>query len=210
MFSYQLSPRPHVVQREAGHTIDYSNLATVTVAVAAAPPCTIASSASAPATATVGVAVSFTASATALNCQGAVAYDWDFGDGSAHASTENPTHGYATAGTFTWRMTASASGVTSSQSGSIAVAALPSLTITSATQMSDPFRIRIDGSGFQQGVKVYIGTSTTAWLDTQLVSGTRLLLGGRRLSREFPRGRAVAIRVVNPNGQSASTTFTRR
>jgi PKD repeat protein len=32
-------------------------------------------------------------------------YDWDFGDGSAHSSAANPTHTYASAGTYTARLT---------------------------------------------------------------------------------------------------------
>ncbi|HEY3447173.1 MAG TPA: PKD domain-containing protein [Myxococcales bacterium] len=32
------------------------------------------------------------------------AYDWDFGDGSAHATTDQPSHAWATAGTFTLKL----------------------------------------------------------------------------------------------------------
>ncbi len=42
------------------------------------------------------------------------------------------------------------------------------------------------------------------------VSSQRLLLSGSGLSQRFPRGVAVSLRVVNPDGQSASTTFTRQ
>src|SRR6202008_856034 len=34
-------------------------------------------------------------------------YDWDYGDGSAHSATQNPTHAYATAGTYTAKVTVS-------------------------------------------------------------------------------------------------------
>jgi PKD repeat protein len=189
-----------------------SNLATVTVAVASPPPCAISAAASAPTTGTVGTAVPFTASATASNCSSAVAYDWNFGDGSARASTQNAMHAYASPGTFTWTMTASADGVTSVRTGAITIsaAAAAAPTITRVRALSNPFAIEITGAGFQSGVKVYIGSDAAAWPATQRVSNTSLLLTGSTLASRFPPGTAVAIRVVNPDGKSASTTFTRR
>jgi PKD repeat protein len=188
-----------------------SNLATVTVTVSA-PACTVTPTASAPATATTGATVSFTASAPTTDCTGPLAWDWNFGDGSAHASTQNASHAYATAGTFTWTMTASAGGVTGTRTGSIAVSApvAPALTITRVRALRDPFTIEITGTGFQVGVTVFIGTDTTAWGGTTRSSSTSLLLTGSSLASKFPPGTAVAIKVVNPDGKSASTTFTRR
>ena len=189
-----------------------SNLATVTVIVAGQP-CKISATASAPSTATIGIAVAFTASATASNCSSGVTYDWNFGDGSAHISSQNPSHTYTLANTFTWSMTASAGGVTAAQSGSIVVSSAPvtpAPTITQVRALSRPFSIEITGTGYQAGVKVYIGTDTTAWTPTTRSSSTRLLLTGSGLSTKFPPGTAVAIKVVNPDTKSASTTFTRR
>jgi PKD repeat protein len=188
-----------------------SNLATVTVAVTGAP-CTIAATASAPSVATVGTAVGFTATATATNCAGAETYDWNFGDGSAHASVQNASHTYTSAGTFAWTMTASAGGVTSIQTGSIAVTASVSSapTITRVRALSDPFAIEITGTGYQTSVKVYVASDSAAWSPMQRSSSTRLVLSGSALSSRFPPGTAVAIRVVNPDGKTASTTFTRR
>lgn len=37
-------------------------------------------------------------------------WDWDFGDGTAHATTQNPTHLYSVAGTYTITLTASGDG----------------------------------------------------------------------------------------------------
>ena len=192
-----------------------SNLATVTVSVAAAP-CTLSVSASVPASAAVNAVAPFGATATASNCAGVVSYDWNFGDGTSHSTYQNSEHAYTTAKAFTWTLTATAAGVTATKTGTITVGSgappppAPAPTITSVTQLSNPFRIRIDGADFQAGVKVYIGTSTTAWSSVQYVSSTRLILSGQNLSRRFPRGTPVAIKVVNPDGQFATTTFTRR
>lgn len=70
--------------------------------------CTVTCTASA--TPTSGAApldVTFSSTATATGCTGFPTYDWDFGDGSAHSSLQNPTHTYASDGTYNWTMTAS-------------------------------------------------------------------------------------------------------
>jgi PKD repeat protein len=177
-----------------------------------APQCAVTVTASVPAAATVGVPVSFSAAATATNCSGSVAYSWTFGDGTAAVAGQNANHTYATAATFQWQVSATASGVTATRNGSIVVSTgtTSTLSITRVTSLSDPFRIRIEGTGFQQGVKVYIGSRTTPWASTRFNSSTRLTLSGEGLSRLFPRGQPVTIRVVNPDGNSVSTTFTRR
>jgi hypothetical protein len=189
-----------------------SNLATVTVTVTGQP-CTISASASAPSSATVGTGVQFTASATASNCSSGVTYDWNFGDGTAHSSAQNPSHTYNSASTFTWTMTAAAGGVTAVKSGSITASTAPSSaapTITRVRARSNPFSLEIDGTGFQVGVNVFIGTDTAAWAPMTRSSSTRLLLTGGGLSEKFPLGTVVTIKVVNPDGKSATTAFTRR
>jgi PKD repeat protein len=85
-----------------------------------APACTVSCAATVPATATAGSAVSMAATATATGCSGTLSYDWDFGDGSAHASGTTATHTYG-AGSFTWRLTATAGSGSCTRSGTIAV-----------------------------------------------------------------------------------------
>jgi PKD repeat protein len=176
-----------------------------------APSCSLSASASVPATGTVGVAVSFTASATPANCSGTVAYRWNFGDGSAGATAQNPSHTYSAAGTFTWTMTASIASVSNQKSGTITVSAstAPAPQIAGVRALSEPFRIQIDGANFQQGARVFIGSDSTAWASVQRVSAQRLILSGDGLTRRFPRGTQVTIRVVNPDGKSATTSFGR-
>ena len=49
-------------------------------------------------------------------------YEWDFGDNTPHASGASVQHNYATAGTFTWKLTVSLAGaVTSVKTGTITV-----------------------------------------------------------------------------------------
>jgi PKD repeat protein len=189
-----------------------SNLGTVTVTVVR-PSCTVSASASGPITGAVGAALTFSGNATTANCLGPVSYDWSFGDGTAHSPFQNPVHAYAAGGSFTWTMTATQEGVSSSASGSLTIGGTvvaPAPTITRVTQLSNPFRIQIDGSGFQSGVAVYLGSGTTPWAGTTRVSSQRLVLSGSGLSNRFPRRTSVTIRVANPDGQSATTTFRRQ
>jgi hypothetical protein len=192
-----------------------SSLATVTVTVAAAP-CTLTVAASVPATAAVGTAVPFGATpAPGANCAGEVSYDWNFGDGSSHSALQNAAHAYGTAGVFHWTLIAAVGSVTATAAGDISVGTSspppqPPPTITAIRQASNPFRLIVDGTNFLAGIRVYIGTDTTPWPSVTRSSGQRLTIGGSGLSSRFPRRQRVAIRVVNPDGQSATSSYTRR
>lgn len=197
-----------------------SNLATVTVAVSGngggggGPACTVTTTAAVPASGTVGTAVAFSGSATPSNCSGTVAYSWNFGDGSALSTAQSPTHTYTAAGTYQWTMTATDAGVSSSQTGPISIAAAPppppsSLSVSRVTALYNPFRIQIDGANFKSGVRVYIGGSERAWPNLTYVSSSKLVLKGEGLSRLFPVGKPVSLRIVNPDGRSVTTSFTR-
>lgn len=102
----------------------YSNVFTIDLRTAQ---CTLSCSATVPATGTTGAAVAFAASATPSNCTGSVSYSWAFGNG-ATSTQQNPSYTYASAGTYSWSMTASIGGTTCSRSGSITVSA-PSNTV---------------------------------------------------------------------------------
>jgi hypothetical protein len=187
-----------------------SNLASVAVTVNGQP-CTLATTATAPATASVGQTVTFAATAAPTNCAGTVSYVWSFGDGTPSASGATVTHSYSSAGSFTWAMTASVDSATSAKTGTIIVTAptASAPTITRVRALRDPFAIEITGTGFRTGVRVYLGTSTQPWASTVRDSSSRLRLTGSGVLAQFPIGVAVKIRVQNPDGQSATTTFTR-
>jgi uncharacterized repeat protein (TIGR01451 family) len=84
-------------------------------------------------------------------------------------------------------------------------------TVRAVTSPGAPYRIKIVGANFADGVEVFVGNSDTVWADVNRKSETKLVVGrGRTLKLQFPRGVAVSIRVRNPDGLEAVTTFTRR
>lgn len=81
--------------------------------------------ASAPPTAATNASVPFFVTASIEGCAGGASIDWDFGDGAAHSSLQAPTHRYSAAGSYTWRVTVGAGGVSCSKTGTIVVAGSP-------------------------------------------------------------------------------------
>jgi uncharacterized repeat protein (TIGR01451 family) len=84
--------------------------------------------------------------------------------------------------------------------------------ITSVTKLvteGKPFRIRIDGSNLQPGIQVFIGDDQTPWPSVKYKSTTRITLKGEGLKARFPNDVPVRIRLVNPDGGEAETTFAR-
>lgn len=85
--------------------------------------CTLTCSASAaPASGAPPLAVTFASSAEPTNCSGTVAYSWNFGDG-ATSTEQNPTHIYASAGSYGWTFTATAGGATCTRTGTVTASA---------------------------------------------------------------------------------------
>lgn len=73
-----------------------------------------------------------------------------------------------------------------------------------------PFRLKILGSRFQSGILVYISDDVAPWSTVAFKGDGKLLIKeGGRLKRMFPRGVAVPIRLVNPDGGVATASFTR-
>lgn len=102
--------------------LTYEQQGACNVTVCPSPTCEITCAATVPASGTAGNDVPFQASSTTTHCTGTVAYAWNFGDGGTSA-LQNPTHAYASAGTYTWTVTASVQGVTCTKTGSITIAA---------------------------------------------------------------------------------------
>ena len=109
----------------------------------ASDPCTVSCAATAPTSGTVGSGISFAGSLTPSSCSGLPAYDWDFGDGTSHSSVQNPTHTYATSGSFTWTLTASLDGATCTKTGSITLTAGCAIDCTASVPSSGPMSAAI-------------------------------------------------------------------
>ena len=85
--------------------------------------------------------------------------------------------------------------------------------IDAVRDLASPFRIEIIGSNlklFPFG-KVSVGSCDEVYPSyEESADGTRLvLLGGKDLRRQFPRGEPVVIQILNLQGGYAATTFTR-
>ena len=173
--------------------------------------CALTCSAEVPAQGAVGQPVAFTGSATPAGCSGGLSWDWDFGDGTAHAAESSPTHTYDHSGAFRWKAVASADGVTCTKEGTVTVPSPEAPPVISGvTKISSPFRLKIMGSAFQEGVQVFIGSDQQAWANTtRKGEGILILKQGAALKARFPAGVAVSLRVANPDGQWATATYTR-
>lgn len=152
--------------------------------------------------------VSFTGSATSsLACTGPVAFDWNFGDGTAHSTSQNPSHTYASAGTYNWSLTIAINGVNCQHSGSITVSnPVAPPVISLMKKVTPPFTVVVTGSNLQSGIKVYIGTtqwSSVLWKNT----GKIKLTGGASLKTAVPRGTIKTFRFVNPDGGETTITW---
>ena len=170
--------------------------------------CTVTCSATGPSTGKVGQELSFSGSASS-SCQGEKVYQWQFGDGTS-SGDRNTTHKYTAPGTYTWQFTASVNGTSCSKSGTVEISAeVAPPVISQITQLSSPFRLKISGSNFQSAVKVTIGSDSSPWSNLQYQSSSTLVLSGSGLKSRFPKGVSVTIRVVNPDGGSATGAFRR-
>lgn len=86
----------------------------------------------------------------------------------------------------------------------------PAITSASPKGTDSKFVVKLTGTNFQSGARVYIGGDTTPWPTVKQKGTTKITLKkGATLQARFPAGVAVPVRVVNANGGVASTTVTR-
>jgi PKD repeat protein len=145
-------------------------------AAAGIPP--VANFSGTPTTICAGASVAF----TDLSTNGPTGWDWSFGDGTPNSSLQNPSHVYATAGTFTVTLTAT------NGSGSdpftinnyITVNASPTVSASAGVTICDGASTTISGSGatsytwdngLPAGASNSVSPSTTT---TYTVTGTTL------------------------------------
>jgi PKD repeat protein len=184
---------------------------TGTLTITAEPPCALTCTASVATTPQVGAMVTFYGTATATGCSGTPAYDWDFGDGSAHASTDQAWHAYGAVGTYSWTFRATVQGIACTKSGTVTV--IPPIAppvVSSIAKAGSPFRLKVNGSNFQEGIQVYIGTDQTPWASVTRKSASLVVIkGGSSLKAKFPQGQSVMMWFVNPDHGQTSATYTR-
>ncbi len=170
--------------------------------------CVLDCAVTAPDLAQTDAAAAFTSAVTVTGCSDTPTLEWDFGDGSARSSEQAPQHLYAAAGDYTWTFTARLHEVTCSDTGSVQVVDPP--VIGAVTKMPSPFRIKITGSHFLTGVTVTLGGDAEPWPNAQRKrDGQILLKSGATLKSRFPSGQAVTLTVRNPDGGTATGTYTR-
>jgi len=184
---------------------------TGTLQVSQSGTCTLSCTAGAPAQAVVGQDAAFAGAATPVGCPGPVSWDWDFGDGAPHGTAAAVSHAYAQAGTYTWHSEASTDGLTCANTGVILVVPPePPPVILTVQKLAAPFRLKLTGEHFLDGLSVFIGADATPWSFVTRKGDTQILLkGGAALKSRFLKGQATIIRVVNPDGQSAVGSYTR-
>jgi len=82
---------------------------------------TLGTEARAPGTYPAAWSVPFAVTPNVTNSLSVPTFDWDFGDGSLHAAGQFPTHAYAVAGSYNWKVVTQVGGVSAVSQGTIAI-----------------------------------------------------------------------------------------
>ncbi len=127
------------------------------------------------------------------------AFSWDFGDG-ATSNLEDPVHTFVQTGAFDCLVTVTdAQARTAIASAPVYVGVPIPPAIESAKVLTNPFRLRLAGKDFQAGASAFIDGAPSP--GTNFKSAEKLILtGGKDLKALLPKGQAVSILVVNPDG----------
>lgn len=82
--------------------------------------------------------------------------------------------------------------------------------VGSIKTLKDPFRIKVEGNYFQDGLKVYIGSDLEPWPHVDYKNDGKIIInGGNKLKRKIPKGISTQLRFVNPDGGEATFNFIR-
>jgi hypothetical protein len=132
-------------------------------------------------------------------------YAWAFGD-SATSTLQNPSHTYAAKGDFTATLTVrDAANQTATDTVAIHVAVLPPSVISMAKAAS-PFRIIVNGSNLQNGIRVFI--NGTEWTNLKWKSTSQIQIkSGAALKAVVPKGVPTTFRCLNPDGGEVSLVW---
>jgi hypothetical protein len=128
---------------------------------------------------------------------------------SGRTATYIPLPGYQGQDSFTF---AASNGQLDSNLAAVQVnvgASVQPPIILGVSKVPDPFRLKITGNNFQAGAAVFIGSDVSPWGTLSVKSATQIMVKqGSALKAKFPPGVAVPIRVVNPDGGSATGSYT--
>ena len=164
--------------------------------------CSLSCTASVPTSAFPGIAVPFAATATpSAGCTGTPSFSWSFGDGQS-STEQNPSHTYASPGTFNWTLVATQNGAACTKTGTLTVTAPPVVSLMK--KAAPPFRIVVVGSNLQRGIRVFIGGAE--WTSVVWKNTTKVVLKGA-LKSAIPKGVAKTFRFVNPDGGETTMTW---
>ena len=94
-----------------------------------------------------------------------LSYDWDFGDGTAHSNTANPTHNYASGGTYTATLTVANSngGMTSTVSHSFTYYVTPVASFSATKTSSATAQIAVDFDAAASSINDATATLSYDW-----------------------------------------------
>jgi PKD repeat protein len=139
--------------------------------------------------------VSFSGSATPTGCQSAPVFDWDFGDNTPHSSEQNPTHTYAQAGTYTWRLTVNVSGgAPCTRQGTIVVGAGPLI----GNAVKSGKKLIVTGSGFVAGAELRVNGVK----QKKVVFDSANQITGKKAGKKIKENDIIVV--VNPDGTSSN------
>ena len=167
---------------------------------------TLAVTASAtPTSGTAPLAVAFTGSATTGTPP--YTFNWAFGDG-ATSTQQNPSHTYASVGTYTVSLMAQDTGGRTGYAAplTITVSLLPPPFVSTMQKKGNPFRIVVNGGNLQSGIQVSI--NGTPWPNVVRNGPTQITLkGGGALKALVPKNTPTQFLFVNPDGGSFSNVW---
>jgi PKD repeat protein len=156
--------KPNVGQWNIVYSRNFAESANQIIASGAvgAPVCSVTATATVPGAAGAGALVPFAATASPTGCGAATpTFSWTFGDGSPGSSSQNPTHAYASPGTFGWTLTVQVGTATAVKTGSINIlqpgVCIPSTAIVAAK----PSTASLAAMWQATGITVTTGQSTT-------------------------------------------------
>jgi PKD repeat protein len=124
-------------------------------------PCTVTCSGTAtPSSGPAPLGVAFTGAATTANCFGTPSYSWTFGDGGSSVA-QSPSYTYSTPGFYTWNLTVTTDGVSSTASGVVSACGFTCSASAAPASGQAPLAVTFTGTSTPVGC---IGAPSYSWI----------------------------------------------